>query len=153
MIPLENQVCTLEQAKILKDEFGLELDSYFAWRKNFIKSKEYPEDWVLDTLADCVFDLNKGLIDNYYPAPNCAEFGVLLPFMRMYDVSTNLYLTFEYDQDGFKFYYDGDYKGWLGRSLPKEHESHAKADLLIDGLREGYIKPEDLKLQEEHDGM
>ena len=140
---LENQVCTLEQAKILKDEFGLELDTYFAWHKSYIKSKERPEGWVLYTLADAVYDLEKGLIDNYYPAPSCAELGKLLPLKI---VGEDYWLT--KDCIGTKDIYMNGYADLFIGGGVKQYEAPAKADLLIRLFIGKNIKPEDLTLKD-----
>ena len=147
MIPLENQVCTLEQAKILKDEFGLDLDSYFAW---YLPKFKQESKWHICSVENARYYISKYLISKYYPAPSCAELGVLLPGMipvegdsvpvilTLYKCSLNGKFTFEYYEDAKE--------AECLASSKEGYEAQAKADLLIDGLRKGYIKPEDLKL-------
>ena len=70
MIPTEQTVCTLEQSKLLVEKYDIVLDTQWYWIKNqyninfFIVDKET----VLCTAWD-----------KCYPAPSCAELGVLLP--------------------------------------------------------------------------
>jgi len=148
---LKNQVSTLEQSKILKDKYGLELNTYFVWRKNFIRDKDYHDEWVLDTLSDAVFDLDKGLIDIYYPAPSCAELGVLLP--KEIKIRNSRYIkTIDYDYDTWsaRYVYYSEYSDeFEGKyQFDSDHESHAKADLLIHLFKEGIVEPKDLTLED-----
>jgi len=73
MYPLENQVCTLEQAQEF-DKLGLKIESYFVWAVGGIAS--IPEIW---TLKDGKFNKKMDIIDTFYYAYSCAELGVLLP--------------------------------------------------------------------------
>jgi len=142
---LEDQVSTFEQAKIFKEKYGLELDTYFAWRKNFIRDKDYPDEWVLDTLSDILFDLDKGLIDIYYPAPSCAELGMLLPatiITDKFDGEQEWWLNID-TEEGRRFY-----TGYDEEIVDSKHETHAKANLLIHLLKEKIIKPKDLTLED-----
>ena len=59
----ENQVCTLHQAKCLK-EFGIEQNSYFVWGQN---NNSLVESWSIE-----------GTEDIFYSAYTVAELGVML---------------------------------------------------------------------------
>ena len=138
MIPLENQVCTLKQAIILKDEFGLELESYFAFFR-----QEKQTQWQIGHLIDVRYYLKESLISEYYPAPNCAESGVLLPG-DLGKCSLNIWKS---NKIYISCYNSKDFKNPVLNDIHQsKYEAHAKPDLLIHLLRKGYIKPEDLKL-------
>jgi len=145
---LKNQVSTLEQAKIFKDEFGLELDTYLVWHKSYEPRSIQDEggEMVLSTKEDAVFDLSKGLIDNYYPAYSCAELGVLLP-----DFIDNIKyrLTLEHQPKEWHIYYCSHYPSDIPNyGHGTKYEAHAKAALLIHLLKEKIINPKDLTLED-----
>lgn len=158
---LENQVCTLEQAKELK-ELGLELESYFVWHKSYEpRSLEESEgDIVLSTKEAAGFDLDKGLIDYYIPAYSCAELGVLLPdaYYRVEGKYSLIkpqalnYPIYIFQQSKilpnlYRAYYEmADTDIEENIYFDSNHEAHAKADLLIHLLKEKIIKSEDLSL-------
>lgn len=143
MYKLENQVCTLEQAKILKDEFGLELETYFAWT--------LPKE-----LSPIIVKRETTLIvhptPNLIPAPSCAELGVLLPDVyeldsEWEDESLAFRLRSSKMKQDFNVYYFNPYPRAITHSnATNRHEAHAKADLLIHLLKEKIINPGDLKL-------
>lgn len=132
MYPIENQVSTYKQSKILKEEFGLKLDTYFGWT---VGENQAPKLYKRKNLFIANSDLN-------LPAPSCAESGVLLPFSIK--EGEEYWLNKGCINDAFKEFWNGYDTVYLS----SEHEAHAKTDLLIQCLREGYIKPEDLKLGE-----
>lgn len=63
---LENQVCTLEQGKKLR-ELGIEMNSYFLFGESSDFAAPF-EAWIVD-----------GNEDVFYPAFTVAELGVMLP--------------------------------------------------------------------------
>jgi len=147
MYPLVNQISTLEQSKILKDEYGLELDTYFVWHKSYVPHSIEDEGgkMVISTKEDAVFDLGKGLIDIYYPAPSCAELGVLLPatiITDKFDGEQEWWLNID-TEEGRRFY-----TGYDEEIVDSKHETHAKADLLIHLLKEKIVNPKDLTLED-----
>jgi len=145
---LEYQVCTLKQTKILKDELGLELDTYFVWHKNYIRDEDYPEEWVLNAKEDAIFDLDKGLIDNYYPAPSCAELGVLLPSI-IRDEEQETFLSIERKGDLNIVKYRSKFNNIFNSpTAVNQYEAHVKTDLLIHLLKEKIINPTDLTLED-----
>ncbi len=153
---IEDQVCTLEQAKELR-ELGLELDSYFVWIT--LREKNYSfldQRGVYSSVTSAISWLE-------IPAYTCAELGVLLPhkikgrFEPIFRPEEAYDGEFEYIQEGKEYYgcfrwgyhrftdrYQDD-SHWLAGSI-LACETHAKSEILIECLREGYIKPEDLKL-------
>ena len=136
MIPLEQQVCTLEQAKIFKDEFGLELDSYWRW------CDWDCDKWELVTAEDST----EG--DDSLPAYTCAELGEVLPHSIIYGGSGYV-LYLQKTQIQWSCYYAKSINRnsyLFDQTIEGEYAAETQADLLIDGLRKGYIKPEDLKL-------
>ena len=153
--PIENQVCTLEQAKRLKELLGDHAPgSLWWWRQS------PTEGWKV-YFNTIVFP---GEALRAYTGD---ELGALLP------VCLNLLDGQKYIYDSTKHAYDGSfligYKGednqlhdceynlcteegletirlYLLRS--KQYEAHAKADLAIKLLDQKIIKPEDFKYSE-----
>ena len=139
MMPLENQLCTLEHAKKF-DELGVKAESYFVWitgvdgqLKPFISVKDHAR-WKPETLK------------HSYPAYSSAELGVLLPTW-----TGEKQLLIYKDDEEFIMGYKALSKRYTAR-IPfspyscKEHEAHAKAEILIELLEKGIVKPQDLKL-------
>jgi len=156
MYDIENQVCTLEQAKELK-ELGLELDSYFVWGEydDFCMTDNRPElgkTWRVS--RRCAFGDNP----NNFPAYNCAELGVLMPWkipgvleasMVKSGEENEIILVYAGYEDYIRFCYEDHYGSIIcddDTKIKRGHEAHAKADLFIQLLKDKFIKPENLKL-------
>ena len=134
MMSLENQLCTLEQAKKF-DELGVKAESYFVWitgvdgqLKPFISVKDHA-CWKPETLK------------HSYPAYSCSELGVMLPDSIRKNGKVS-YLQTHKDEDSFLCIYP-EIKGLHAQS---EHEAHSKSDLALELVEKGIIKPEGLKL-------
>lgn len=142
MLSLENQVCTLEQAKIFKDEFGLELESYlFQWKEH-----GYTDGEMSLKIIPRSYGVETRFI-HYYPAYTCAELGVLLPLELTVEHIDYLFgMSIHRNKKQKTLHYTSLTGLSLCPYITNPYEAHGKADLLIDGLRKGYIKPEDLKL-------
>lgn len=123
---LEYQVNTKEQGQKFEKLFQ-ELEnppqSYFVWARN--KRGE----WI-PVEREFAEEQHAKMI----PAFSCAELGVLLPeYIYRNDKNTQTFYCVQDNQsEAFKFAF--------------KNEAQAKADLVIKGLEEGWIKPEDLKL-------
>lgn len=75
---LENQVCTLEQAKKLK-ALGIEQRSFFTWYGGFEGSEVKPNVDLTDQhMYDVSINGYYGHPDNTYSAFNVAELGIML---------------------------------------------------------------------------
>lgn len=137
---LKNQICTLKQAKELK-ELGLNLASYFHW--------------IATTgMTPYIYHLNGTTwiqqIENdpSYPAYSCAELGVLLPYQIIHDSVAYIFTLWKVHQQ-FSCAYENCKENKIhlfDEIIDGEHEAHAKADLLIHLLKEKIIKSEDLNL-------
>lgn len=125
---LEDQVCTLEQAKKLK-ELGVSIDTYATWYQN----REFPDMIELDCCSNpnetsC---LSVTMYDEY-PAPSVAELGVLLP--------KDIYVGGVLLGSGeLKCHYELKEKHF-------ETEAQERTDRLIWYVEKGYIQAKDLKL-------
>lgn len=156
MHPIENQVCTLEQAKEF-DKLGVKAASYFVWANSsqtaslalYIK-----QGWHPMPLRFYHHELTNGrpacLSKEHYRAYSCAELGVLLPDPVEKNSQTYFYLSRKINRaygakNRFEMgYSEGDWH-WLSVRRSK-HEAHARADLLINLIEKNLINPKDLKL-------
>jgi len=138
---LENQVCTLEQARKF-DELGLKLDSYFVWTEQYGNSEAEYAIWIrkpLESILKTRTDYKK------YSAYSCAELGVLLPatiITDKFDGEQEWWLNID-TEEGRRFY-----TGYDEEIVDSKHEAHAKADLFIYLLKEKIINPETLTLED-----
>jgi len=133
---LENQVCTLEQAKEF-DELGLELETLWRWQDS------ESDKWELVSAEDCIDG------DNSLPAYSCAELGAVLPYSIIDGHVAHILCVWKVHQQ-FSCAYEkcGENKKHLfDEIIDGEHEAHAKADLLIYLLEEKIINPKDLTLE------
>ena len=128
MYPQEKQVCSLEQAKKL-DKMGVVLETTWMW-------------WDENNMEPYV-QIRVPLMSKYakfYPAPNVAEFGILLdPYyvaFREYSFSIMKPPTLN-NQD------DWEIKVFKRNGIT---EAHARADAFIWLIDDRTIKTEDLKL-------
>lgn len=152
---LENQVCTAEQGKRLK-ELGVTAESYFMWVGAFPGSDISPEVALTDQ-SQCEPSINGyyGRPDNTYPAYTVAELGVALPFGKfcipifegeitpsidvLYEVhletwiTPNRYRTVLVDAEFRKKYMDSGIDYTMAQSL---------ASMLISMLEKGIIDAE-----------
>ena len=145
MLPLENQVCTREQAKRI-DELGVKAESLWVWVYFW-----YYKKWILRLrhhLTSYVFGQNN------YPAYTGSEFDLLLP-EEVCRPPTDVYIYRELHYTAFKAGgeficgYSEDDWDWSNDMPIQAHNkipAHAKADLLIQLLEEKIIKPEEIKL-------
>ena len=128
MYPQEKQVCSLDQAKKL-DKMGVVLETTWMW-------------WDENNMEPYV-QIRVPLMSKYakfYPAPNVAEFGILLdPYyvaFREYSFSIMKPPTLN-NQD------DWEIKVFKRNGIT---EAHARADAFIWLIDDRTIKTEDLKL-------
>jgi len=139
MYPQEKQVCSLEQAKKL-DKMGVVLETTWMW-------------WDENNMEPYV-QIRVPLMSKYakfYPAPNVAELGVLLPKEVFFPCEDRgHYYKSELTCYWFDGYWYADYtKSGSTESLhtfKAETEAQARAEALIGLLENGQLKPEDLKL-------
>jgi len=87
---LENQVCTLEQAKKF-DEFGLKLESYFVWSEQYGNEEAEYAIWMRSPLESI---LQKRTDYKRYSAYSSAELDVLLPYRCEIDGNKFCYYDF-----------------------------------------------------------
>lgn len=134
-LPLEKQVCTLEQSQKLAELLGGDApESLWVWwyhdAENF--------GLALKEKADREFT------GTTYPAYTGDELGVLLP-KRIFRDDKIFFLESEYKHKNYTFFYrpipNTPYKPPAMRD--GETEAQAKATLAIQGLGEGLIKKED----------
>ncbi len=118
---LENQACTLKQAKEF-DELGLKLESYFVWDTGASQARLIPRHNL---------EIPGILYPKSIAAYSCAELGVLLP---SYDL---LYYQFDFQRMGnrYRIEYENPSKS-THHEFISHYEAHAKADLLIHLLKE-----------------
>lgn len=136
MMPLKNQVCTVEQAEKF-DEMGVTAESHFVWAHGWPKNKPARIGWRLIARGE----MSTYSITNQVNAYSCAELGVMLPA----DIGGGPELQIYKNQAGThrnRVEFRAGY-GELCGSV-KAHEAHAKADLLIRILEEKIIKSEDV---------
>jgi hypothetical protein len=141
MLSLEDQVCSLEQAKEL-DGLGVKAESYFVWA-NKVEQVSINSSFIDKFI---IVENNSGMFqwNIAFPAYTCVELGVLLPKKIIYK------------QDTCYVYHDKNKTGYWPRgygncgdcvvSASIKIEAHARAELLIHLLKEKLIKPESLKL-------
>ena len=140
---LEYQVCTLVQGKTFRQKYRLNLKSHFVW----IKQEEYPA--YLAERNESEFIISKDGGNFYtYPAPSCAELGVLLPYKVVQERITYIFTIWKVHQQ-FSCAYENCKENRIhlfDEIIDGEHEAHAKADLLIYLIKEKIINPQDLRL-------
>ena len=127
---IEDQVCSLENAKRLK-ELGVKRESYFLHCKPFICIRSYvKERWA--------FGLDHSGHD-VYPAYTVAELGEMLP--NEIDDGTGNYFIFQSGQlRGYR-----DVTGrWLLELQGTRKETDARAMMLIWLLENNYITTEEV---------
>ena len=145
--PIENQVCTLDQAKVLAELLGTHTpESLWIWIKT-------PIGWELH--------LRKNSLPVQYEDFNAYtgdELGVLLADqIEIHEVeevrtfpSSQIYeLRIEKFNNDFSASY-ACYSDEYFYQNESKHEAHAKADLAIQGLKEGWIKPEEFQYCQNH---
>lgn len=122
---LENQVCSLELAKRLK-ELGVKQESYFYWDKTpMLLIGQRPEKF--------------GCISAF----TVAELGEMLPWYLMIDGKVH-WLTQKYDDDGPWLNYDPERKEpGIGQPSADENDSEAniRAKMLIHLIENKLIQP------------
>jgi hypothetical protein len=138
---LEHQVCAIEQA-IEFNKYGILAESLWTWCFN-----HYDHSWSLRLTKETEQLLAYGIIHECCFAYSCAELGVMLPENIHYgkrndNRNTHIsYLKLDRRINCYKFLYPHVISGNI-----KEHEAHAKADLLINLREQKIIKPENVKL-------
>ncbi len=162
MLELKDQVCAFEQAKEL-DRLGMKAESYFIWasimppavddhRRNSINYAVVKQDHII-----IPHDVKKYSYEYSGHAYTAGELGALLPpnFQRPeldppyeYDFPTIYYVT-EREEEVFVCGYalnewNGSDDMWIQKKSLSE--AHARADLLIQIIKQKLIKPEDLNL-------
>lgn len=145
---MEWQFNTLEQGKQFAEFFkGLEKppESYFVWRWGGLSHEQY---WKILVRDQCCGKI--------YPAFSCAELSVLLPSAysakdkkgREGIASLTIMKINSPDFKGFQACYASAAVFGMSIFIHKtdKNEAHAKAELLIQLLKDKIIKPDDLKL-------
>ena len=143
---LENQVCSLEQAKKLSS-FGLnKLKAYLSWYVPYYKKNKevYRAEVALINPHDLrVFDCEE------FPAFSCAELALFLP-EELYGRECNYRLhQFQYCEKGFindfGLFYQSvkDEKARIpDKILFAKHEAHVRAEMLIYLLENNIVGAE-----------
>ena len=151
---IENQVCTLEQAKKLAELLGKHApESLWVWTETryqtgvwLILNEDYRDDIVLDTVQEK--RVHSWYSDEFYPAYTGDELGALLPAYLYIENYETILTTWKLNQS-WAMAYDRTEDGCcLSEIFDAEHEAHAKADLAISLLEQKIIKPEDFKYLE-----
>ena len=141
-LTVEETVCTLEQAKELARLLGEHApESLWCWVWGKWGAFETNPTWGL-TLGDPINPSTK-----FYPAYTGDELGVLLPkfvTLETHECRFDLWAI----NDGFACCYDRVEDDCpLTAIFDKPYEVRAKADLAIQGLTEGWIKPEEFNYE------
>lgn len=130
---LEDQVCSLELAKRLK-ELGVKQESYFSCELG-------PSSW--DKQTPCVI-INRGASGEYFcSAFTVAELGEMLPrwvfFKFPNGTGHNLFVDFE-KQENWRVHYR--FQGsTLNHMEEADTEADARAKMLIYLIEQGLLKP------------
>ena len=160
-LPVEETVCTLEQAEELADIFrkaGVEPPpSVWFWGK--LKEKNEWEVFLTKARTHPVYSKHFTWMEKYnaYTGDElwALFFGEISISASTFDPSlignytdVTVYLTAAKESDGQSVYgYAAESWDWsdkMWRQFKGKIAAQAKADLAIQGLREGWIKPEEL---------
>ncbi len=127
---LENQVCSLEQAKEL-NELGIKRESLFVWKCN---SKQ---DAVIDIQMKHWISRYAGFVKNhFFSAFTVAELGVMLP---------NKYLSGKIDNNIYNCWQFDDFMQIRTyNTYQSETESEARASMLIHLLENKIITADEV---------
>ncbi len=140
---LEEQVCSMEQAKKLVD-LGLQLSTCYYWLEQGnvgMETQTLLSESDITSIADA----------HFYPAPTVAELGILLP-TEITDEDEDYYLQGSIGDRRGEFFYIWfqsalDNIEWeLFPAIEKDTEAEARAEALIWLLENGMVKPENLRL-------
>lgn len=146
---LKNIVCTLEQAKKLNEILDDHApESYLAW------SYAGAEDgWIVESFQRAESAIRAKLGEDYYRAYTGDELGALLPSRFIHNQKTYS-LVCAKEMAGIKndTYWWTQYEHINDASdclycADSKYAAHAKADLAIQGLEEGWIKAEDFRYE------
>ena len=134
---LENQVCSLEHAKKLK-ELGVKQESLWQWIQKHTIGKEY----VLipnKTDAEYVLISPPDVYGDWYSAFTVAELGEMLPDSLESNGFTYLLTINHWDNSKWNISYDSD--GELLYHSDDSIFSNAMAKMLIWLIEQGKVKP------------
>lgn len=125
---IEDQVCSLELAKRLK-ELGVKQDSLFCWHDDTIL--EYlPSDIRNEKVCIAAFTV--------------AELGEMLPESYKSEFISKSRLAIYKHHYGYYICYEGlDYEGWkkiMTIEFKEETEANARAKMLIWLIEQGHVK-------------
>lgn len=144
MIPIEETVCILDQSKRLV-ELGVVLESEKYWITYFDREPELKEIHYIKPIP-------AKTMTGYYPAPSCAELGVLLPSYLILEnpldgpnMNYNL-LIWKVTNKAFNVDYFTEIHSILMNRWASENLASVMADRLICLIENNNIKPSDLKL-------
>lgn len=147
MIPIENQVCSLELAKKLK-KLGVKQESYFYWVNDQVVGRDSilfrKDDYVLiNDIArgDCRESLLFVDKNDVYSSFSTSELGEMLPFCVKDGFLEFLKRGREKRFSYATLYSNGD------RVLSQEHdpkEADSRAKMLIYLIENAYVKAEEL---------
>ena len=145
--PVENQVCSLEQAKKLSELLGDDTPEslwVYCWRVDVGGGKD-----KLSLILRIDYDDDSFYRPPIYPAYTGDELGALLPG-NIYDLAGFLSITKSDHNPGFPIKHhaaytrdDDCYMAFYQKSA--ETEAQAKADLAIHLLKRKIIQPEEFK--------
>lgn len=137
---LEDQVCSLELAKRLK-ELGVKQESYFQWYRE-------SEGWSYNLGQVSVFQTSDPA--PYFAAFSVAELGEMLPGILIHKGElwqTQLWKSdfsqeVSYSANCKKSKTEGDpEKGWMTETFIEKTEADARAKMIICLIEQGIVKP------------
>ncbi len=138
-LPLEDQLCTLEQSKELAELLGDDAPgSLWGWATRGYGDTKQPYflvfgPYIEDTQSE------------YYPAYTGDELGALLTSVHDYFLA--IYCDAGVNHECEARMYSHDEGKRFSCFKRNKREARAKADLVIQGLREGWIKKEDFNYE------
>jgi hypothetical protein len=142
---LEHQVCTLEQAKKLK-ELGVLQQSIWYWQKMKEPVIEGCSNLRLQLFADVHHPISSSVVEKNYSAFSSAELGAMLPDDEAFDINTFLNnrtlqwycAVLKRDDEDSELEYDWIFDG-VGNT-----DAEARANALISLLEKNLINVEDV---------
>lgn len=137
--PIEKQVCTLEQAKKLAKLLGDDApESLWVWQVTANENNVT----TLDNIA------RGELVDMaLWPAYTGDELGALLPGYLNIKKHDTCFCLWRVNKNYACCYEGTEDHCTQSEIFDSEYEAHAKAELAITGLEEGWIKPEEFQYE------
>lgn len=137
-MPPEQQVCAPKQAEKLIELLGENTpESLWIWLKKVPETK-----WTLRLFSSLGCHPGRW---KKIPAYSGDELGALFPSINYKDEK------YEFEISKWQNTFHASYTKWddtyLRKEIASKYEAHAKADLAILGLEEGFIRPENFKYE------